>query len=67
MSDRSHAIVMKEEASLKSTPNNSGTVLIKVHEGRKVKIADDTMSDWKEIELEDGTVGWVPSSVIERI
>ena len=67
ISDRSHAIIMKEEVSLKSTPNNSGTVLIKVHEGRKVKIADDTMADWKEIELEDGTVGWVPSSAIERI
>lgn len=67
MQDDSHAIVMKEETSLKSTPNNSGTVLIKVHEGRKVKIADDNINEWKKIELEDGTVGWVPSSVIERI
>jgi tetratricopeptide (TPR) repeat protein len=67
MNDKSNAIIMKEEVSLKSTPNNSGTVLIKVHEGRKVRIADDTMTDWKKIELEDGTVGWVPFSVIERI
>lgn len=67
MQDNSHAIIMKEEVPLKSTPNNSGTVLIKVHEGRKVRITDDTMSDWKEIGLEDGTVGWVPSSALERI
>jgi tetratricopeptide (TPR) repeat protein len=65
--DRNNAIIMKEEASLKSTPNNSGIVLIKVHEGRKVRITDDTMTDWKEVALEDGMIGWVPSSVLERI
>ena len=67
MNDRSEAVVMREEAYLKSTPDNSGTELIKVHEGRKVKIVDDTMKEWKEVELEDGTVGWVPAVVIERI
>ena len=61
------AIILKEEVALKSTPDNSGTVLIKVHEGRKVHISDDTMKEWKEIELEDGTVGWVHSSALERI
>ena len=67
MNDDSEAIVMKEEAYLKSTPDNSGTELIKVHEGRKVKFVDDSMRDWKEVELEDGTVGWLPASAIERI
>ena len=61
------AVIVKEEVALKSTPDNSGTVLMKVHEGRKVHISDDTMKEWKEIELEDGTVGWVHSSVLERI
>ena len=67
MNDDSKAIVMREEAYLKSTPDNSGTDLIKVHEGRKVKLVDDTMRDWKEVELEDGTVGWLPAVAIERI
>lgn len=67
MNDDSEAIVMKEEAYLKSTPDNSGTELIKVHEGRKVRFVDDTMRDWKEVELEDGTVGWLPANAIERI
>ena len=40
MNDKSNAIIMKEEVSLKSTPNNSGTVLIMVHEGRKVRILE---------------------------
>lgn len=67
MNDDSEAIVMKEEAYLKSTPDNSGTELIKVHEGRKVRYVDDSMRDWKEVELEDGTVGWLPTNAIERI
>ncbi len=65
--DKSEAVVMKEETYLKSTPDNSGTELIKVHEGRKVKFVDDSMRDWKEVELEDGTVGWLPASAVERI
>lgn len=67
MNDTTQAIVMREEVSLKSTPDNSGTVLIKIHEGRKVKIVDDTMNEWKEVELEDGTIGWLQAGVIERI
>ncbi|MBO7302279.1 MAG: tetratricopeptide repeat protein [Bacteroidaceae bacterium] len=67
MNDTTQAIVMREEVSLKSTPDNSGTVLIKIHEGRKVNIVDDTMNEWKEVELEDGTVGWLQAGVIERI
>ena len=67
MNDATQAIVMREEVSLKSTPDNSGTVLTKIHEGRKVKIVDDTMNEWKEIELEDGTLGWLQAGVIERI
>ena len=67
MNDDTQAVVMREEVALKSTPDNSGTVLIKIHEGRKVKIVDDTMNGWKEVELEDGTVGWLQAGVIERI
>ena len=67
MNNDSEAIVMREEAYLKSTPDNSGTELVKIHEGRKVKIIDDTMREWKEVELEEGTVGWLPAAAIERI
>ena len=65
--DTAAAIIMREEVALKSTPDNSGIVLTKVHEGRKVEIVDDTMNEWKEISLEDGTVGWVQTNVLERI
>ncbi len=61
------AIVMLPSVTAKSTPDASGTDLFVIHEGRKVYVSDDTMKGWKEIELEDGTLGWVPANAIEKI
>ena len=63
----STAIIMAPSVTVKSTPNESGTDLFILHEGHKVNIKDNTMREWKEIQLEDGNVGWVPTSVIEII
>lgn len=61
------AIVLAPSVTVKSTPSESGTELFVVHEGLKVEIKDDTMSQWKEIRLADGNVGWVPAETVERI
>ena len=61
------AIIMAPSVTVKSTPNEGGTELFILHEGRKVNIKDNTMREWKEIQLEDGNAGWVPASVIEII
>ena len=61
------AIIMAPSVTVKSTPNEGGTDLFILHEGHKVTIKDNTMREWKEIQLEDGNVGWVPTSVIEII
>ena len=61
------AIIMAPSVTAKSTPNDGGTDLFILHEGRKVNIKDNTMREWKEIQLEDGNVGWVPASAIEII
>ena len=45
----------------------SGTELFILHEGKKVTIKDDSMKEWKEIEIEDGNIGWLPASAIEQI
>ena len=67
LTNRTAAIVMQPSVTAKSTPDNSGTDLFVIHEGRKVNITDDTMKGWKEIELEDGTIGWLPADAIEKI
>ena len=63
----SSAIIMEPSVTVKSTPNEGGTELFILHEGHKVMIKDNTMREWKEIQLEDGNAGWVPASVIEII
>lgn len=67
LTERKDAIVLQPSVTAKSTPSDSGTDLFVIHEGRKVKISDDSMMGWKEIELEDGNIGWVPSESIEKI
>ena len=64
---RESAIVMEPSVTVRSTPSVNGTELFVLHEGKKVKIKDDSMSAWKEIELEDGNIGWLPAEAIERI
>ena len=46
---------------------HSGTDLFVLHEGTKVYINDNTMKGWKEVSLEDGNRGWVPTESIEVI
>ena len=66
-SNKNNAIIMAPSITVKSTPNENGTELFILHEGRKVFIKDNTMKDWKEIQLEDGNAGWVSASDIEVI
>lgn len=64
---RESAIVMEPSVTVRSTPSTSGTELFILHEGKKITIKDDSMKEWKEIEIEDGNIGWLPASAIERI
>ena len=64
---REYAIIMEPSVVVRSTPSVNGTELFVLHEGKKVKINDDSMKAWKEIELEDGNIGWLPAESIEKI
>lgn len=61
------AIVMEPSVTVRSTPSESGTSLFVIHQGKKVKVKDNTMTSWIEIQLENGQVGWLKSSDIEII
>ena len=67
LTNRNSAIVLSPSVTVRSTPSESGTSLFILHEGHKVEIKDNSMREWKEIRLEDGKVGWVPSATIEVI
>ena len=64
---RESAIVVEPSVTVRSTPSVNGTELFILHEGKKVTIKDDSMNAWKEIEIEDGNIGWLPAEAIERI
>lgn len=60
------AIVMAPTVTVRSTPSESGTQLLIIHEGLKVRIRQE-LSGWSEIELSDGNVGWMKNSELEVI
>ena len=60
------AIVMAPTVTVRSTPAESGTQLLIIHEGLKVRIRQE-LSGWSEIELSDGNVGWMKNSELEVI
>jgi tetratricopeptide (TPR) repeat protein len=61
-----YAIIFTPTVTAKSSPDASGTELFPLHEGTKVKIKRK-LGDWIEIQLENGHVGWIKSSVAETI
>ncbi len=65
-SQKEYAIVFGPSITVKSSPNLSGTDLFVIHEGLKVRVKN-VVNDWSEIELEDGHVGWISSSLLEKI
>lgn len=67
LTKRTGAVVTAPSAPLKKTPVASSEHGAIIHEGSRVEIIDDTMKDWKQVELEDGREGWILSSQMERI
>ncbi len=61
------AVITAPAATVKSTPAKGGTDLFILHEGSRVDIIDDTMREWKEIEVADGKRGWIERKDMERI
>ncbi|MCU4155764.1 tetratricopeptide repeat protein [Carboxylicivirga sp. A043] len=64
--NRNHAIVFSPSLTVKSSPDASGTEIFILHEGTKVEIVS-TLGHWKEIQIADGTVGWVEETSITII
>lgn len=64
--NKNTAIVFAPTFTLKSSPNNSGTDIVIIHEGAKVFIKTKSTS-WSEVVLENGTVGWIENKMIEII
>ena len=60
------AIVFSEEVEVKSEPNVRSSEVFMLHEGAKVKITEN-FQEWVEIELPNGSQGWIPESEVKRL
>lgn len=66
LEDKDAAIIFASTVTIKGSPDNAGTDIVVLHEGTKVFIKTK-LGNWNEIVLENGTVGWIESKMIEII
>ena len=60
-------VILQTEAAVQSAPSDDPSLqLFTIHEGAVVRI-DRRSSDWLEVVLEDGKVGWVRAGDLETI
>lgn len=64
--DNNTAIIFASVVYVKSSPDESGTDLLILHEGTKIQILD-SVNKWKKIRIADGNVGWIPEETIKEI
>ncbi|WP_281636894.1 tetratricopeptide repeat protein [Flavobacterium marginilacus] len=60
------AIVFAESTELRSEPQKSSSVTFVLHEGTKVYV-EETLGNWKKIQLTDGTEGWIEAKSIKEV
>lgn len=64
--EKQEAIVTDSRVVAKSAPGERGIDLFLVHEGTKVEISN-TVQDWFEVRLANGSIGWIQRSALEEI
>ncbi len=61
-----HAVIMDLSVAVKSSPDELGTDVFMLHEGTKVEILD-SLEDWREIKIANGSKGWVLKESVGEI
>jgi uncharacterized protein YgiM (DUF1202 family) len=65
-SNRIEAIVVTENAYVRSGPEESSPRLAEIHEGLKLRILGER-EGFLQVSLANGLTGWVPREQVERI
>ena len=60
------AIVFAESADVRSEPQNASAATFVLHPGTKVYV-EETLGNWKKIQLTDGTEGWIEKQAIKEV
>jgi tetratricopeptide (TPR) repeat protein len=64
--EHDNAIIMSPSVNARSSPDEQSTNVFVLHEGTKVMVTD-SVQNWKEIRLANGSTGWVQEEVLEDI
>ena len=67
LDSESHGIIMTPSTVVRKTPDQKSAEAFILHEGSKVRITDNSMSQWTEIKLSDGRQGWIKADNVEAI
>lgn len=60
------AILMQDNAYIKSAPSSQSEDLFILHEGTKVEVLE-IFNEWTKIKLSDGMIGWLEKNAVEII
>ena len=60
------AIVFAEAVDIKKEPQSTSKTIIALHEGAKVYV-QETVNNWKKVQLTDGTEGWIEKTAIVEV
>ncbi|MFL9845424.1 tetratricopeptide repeat protein [Flavobacterium rhizosphaerae] len=60
------AVVFAEVVSVKEEPRDMANDAFILHEGTQVNV-EETVGDWKKIQLADESVGWIKSGAIKEV
>jgi len=64
--ESTYAINFDDEKNLLEEPNPNATTLLQIHEGTKVKLLDEFRTFY-QVELPNGTIGWLEKTNIKKI
>ena len=67
LDSETHGIIMAPSAVVRKMPDQKSADSFILHEGSKVRIIDNSMSQWTEIKLSDGRQGWIKADNVEAI
>ncbi len=64
--NHNRAIVISMNSYIKSSPDQTSTDLLIIHQGTQVEILDE-IGDWYKIMLPNGNIGWLKKQDVEKI
>jgi tetratricopeptide (TPR) repeat protein len=66
LTEQHEAIVFVQTVNIKSSPDENSKDIFVLHEGTKVTLLD-TVAEWQEIRISNGSIGWIKSAELRKI